>query len=490
MRWMKCRLAGVVSSVVLFTGCVMGPDYEARQFELPVGWGDTYTPLDGDDYHNWQNWWHQFNDPQLNALVERAVSQNLELSAQFERISQARAELGLADAERFPTIGAQAEASRERLPGTAIPIDNDFIRDLVESTNNQFSVAATLGYEVDLWGRVAREREAADAMFRESLYAHEVARLSVITDVVTTYFELKSAELQRQLIIAMIDAYNETYQLHRLRFELGESNELEATQARSELATARTELPQAEQQVKALESALAMLVGMTPAQMFDQYAMDFGDTELEDIRVPYQLPHLLPAELLMRRPDIRAAEATVMAATSHIGIAEASRFPSLSLQGFFGTAAADHNDLFSSASRAWGISGSVSSPLFDFGRTQSAVDSAMVQRRLAEIDYEATVNVAFMEVRDALVAYENSQQLAELVDEQVQSIERTAELVDVSYEEGLVSFIEVLDARRARYQAHQALAEVRREQLTATATLFKALGGGWDDTDEQWISAN
>lgn len=485
MQRRKTRLTLMLGTLVFLTGCltacVMGPDYEENQLELPSGWGDNYPALSNDEYQNWHIWWQQFNDPQLNALVEQALSENLELTAQLERIVQARAELGLADAERFPTVALQADASRERLPGTAIPIDNDFIRDLITSTNNQFSVAAALNYEVDLWGRVAREREAADAMFRGSVYAHEAARMNVITEVITTYVELKAAQHQYQLAHAMVAAYEESYQLQRLRFELGETSELETSQAHSELAAARTELPQNRQRVSALQSALAILLGMTPTELLAKHALDFTQTQFEDLQLPQALPATLPADILTRRPDIRAAQASAMAATAQIGVAEASRFPSLSLQGFFGTAAADHSDLFSSASRSWGISGAMSAPIFDFGRTGLAVERAQVQRRLAEIEYEAAVNMAFVEVRDALVGYDNIQQLADLVKQQALSIERTAELVDISYEEGLVSFIEVLDARRARYQARQAQTEAHREQLIATVTLFKALGGGWSN---------
>lgn len=467
----------ILFMVLFLASCTLGPEYEAEALDLPDNWN---IPADmAAEEQNEEPWWWQYQDPVLNRFIETALAQNLEIEAQYERIYEARTQLGLADANRFPTIGLQAEASRERLPGTSIPIDSDFIRDLIESTNNQFSVAATLSYELDLWGRVARQREASGAFLQQGLYDFEAARSALIGDIITTYFEWQNAQTQYQIALQLVASYEQAVALNQLRFEEGEVAELELRQTDAELATARTELPQIRQRLVATESAMAALLGLTPQDIFDDAQLDFTGMRLADISQPRSLPEILPVDLLQRRPDLRAAEQAVIAATSQVGVAEADRFPSISLQGFFGTAAADHSDLFSSSSRAWGATGSLTSPLIDFGRTAAAVDSAESQMRQARIQYRNAVNTAYIEVREALELYQLSGQLNEVLQQQLISVNRQLELVEVAHKEGLVSLLEVLDARRMQHNAKLAQAEAKAQLLAASATLYKALGGDW-----------
>ena len=483
------RLASVVTAALLLPACTMGPDYQAQPQDLPEHWvletEQVQSPRQS-GAEQWQYWWEQYNDPVLNRLVTDALAQSIELRIQYERINEARAQLGLADAERFPTIGYQAEASRERLPGTAVPIDDDLIRELIESTNNQFNVSATLNYELDLWGRVARQREGAGAALNQTAFDYESAQLTLIGDVVTTYMELRATEAQHQLALQVVQGYENALELQQARFAEGEIAELEVQQAHAELASARSELPQLKIQRSTLEGALAALLGLTPAEIFNGFEEDLHHTQMADITMPYELPRLMPAELLERRPDVKAAEQAVRAATAQVGVSEADRLPGISIQGFFGTVATDSSDLFSSESRAWGITGNLAGPLIDFGRLAAGVDTANVQLRLAQAQYEATVNGAYLEVRDALDLYQYQAQLYEAFLEQQRSVARQLEMVEDAYAEGLVSFLEVLDARRGDASARQAVAMGRGQLLSASATLFKALGGSWKiDIDEQ-----
>lgn len=465
--------------VALLAGCAMGPDYRAPDIAMPDEWPE-HVLLTAEERDNWQHWWRQFEDPQLDALVERASAENLDVLLQLARIQQARAELGLARAEQLPTVGLQAEAARERSPFAALPIDLGDAGNALGggSISNQFSISGTLGYEVDLWGRLAREREAAEAMLGESIFAHDAVRLNVIADVVTTYFDLKSAEQQLRITERTVESREETFRLEQIRFDSGETDELALRQAQSELETIRAQRPAQVQRVRALEGALAALVGLSPAELFDD--LDFGDSRLDDLALPTGVPAVLPSNLIQRRPDIRSAEAGLIAANAQIGVAEASRLPSLNLSSFLGTAAADSSDLFTSSAQAWGIGATIMGPIFDFGRSRARVDTAEALAEQAEIQYRVTVNTAFNEVRDALVSYEASGQRVEAVGEQVEAIRRTQELAEVRYREGFVGFIEVLDAQRALLSAELELAEANRDRLTATATLFKALGGGWE----------
>ncbi|WP_249977922.1 efflux transporter outer membrane subunit [Vreelandella olivaria] len=480
MRYQKRCCTGIALALLL-SGCAVGPEYQSPDIALPETWPE-HINLSQQDRDAWRHWWRQFNDPALNQLVERAAQENLELMIQLARIQEARAQLGFAEAEQFPTVGYQAEATRERTPGAALPIDFEPIQDLLTSTNNQYSLAASLEYELDLWGRLANEREAALAAFQESQFAKDAAEIGVIGDVVTTYFNLKSAEAQQQLLEETLASYEETYRLQRLRFDHGDISELEVRQAEAEWQGLRTELPALAQQVESLRGALGVLVGMSPNELIS--ALDTGSTQLADIAQPEKIPQVMPSELLQRRPDIRSAEAALIAATAQVGVAEARRLPSLNLSTFIGTAAASSGDLFSDVARTWGLGASVMGPIFDFGRTRAGVESAEALVEQAEAQYRLTVLTAFNEVRDALFSYDFISQRAAAVDEQIEAIERTRDIAVLMYDQGQISQLERLDAERNLLAARLEQTDVRREQLAAAATLFKALGGGWQADEE------
>lgn len=464
---------------LLLAGCAVGPEYQAPDIELPESW-PAHITLEQQARDDWHRWWQRFDDPALNRLVERASEDNLELAIQLGRIREARAQLGFADAERFPTVGYQAEANRERTPGAALPIDVQPVQELLTSTNNQYSLAASLEYEIDLWGRLANQRAAAMAALQESLFARDAAELGVIGDVVTTYVSLKSAEAQQALMEETLAAYQETYRLQALRFEHGDISELELRQAEAEWRNLQAELPSLKQQVETLRGALGTLVGMSPDELLT--TLDTGTSRLDDLAQPVGIPAVMPSAMLQRRPDIRSAEAALIAATAQIGVAEANRLPSLNLSSFLGTTAASTSDLFSDVARTWGVGASVMGPLFDFGRSQSGVESAEALAEQAEAQYRLTVLTAFNEVRDALYSYDFSKRRLAAIDEQLEAVARTRELAVLMYDQGQVSQLERLDAERNLLSARLAQADARREQLAATATLFKALGGGWQET--------
>ncbi len=465
---MRKALPVLLLSTALLAGCAVGPDYRAPALDLPEEWPE-HVLLSDEARADWQQWWRQFEDPHLDALVARAVDDNLELHLQLARIQEARARLGLARAEQLPSVSAQAEAARERTPAAASPLG--------ESTDNLFSLAGVLDYEIDLWGRLGREQEASEALLDESLFAHDAVRLNVIADVVATYFDLRSAERQLRITEATAESREETFRLEQLRFDVGESDELALRQAQSELESTLAQLPAQRERVRVLEGSLALLVGMSPAELMAE--LDYGDTDLESIALPDGVPAVLPSELLARRPDIRSAEAGLIAANAGIGVAEASRLPRFNLGGLLGSAAGDAGDLFTSAAGTWGLSATVMGPLFDFGRSASRIDTAEALAEQAEVQYRATVAQAFNEVRNALVTYEASGERVEAIRRQLTAFERTLELAEVRYREGFVGFIDLLDAQRAMLDAELALSEAKRDRLTATATLFKALGGGW-----------
>lgn len=461
----------VVAAAVVLAACAVGPDYQRPELEMPAEWPQQGV-LEPRSTAELQEWWRAFGDPVLNELVERALDGNLELRIQAARVEEARARLGLARAEQLPTVDLQAEASRQRQPAAAFGLEG-----FEAAPRNLFSVSGLLGYEIDLWGRLAREREAAAADLEANMYAREAVRLGLIADVVVTYAGLRSAQRQLQVTERTLAARQESVRVQRLRHQAGAIDELELRQAESALAATRAELPARLEELQRRESTLGILLGTPPAELLQALELPAG--QLEKRAVPGTIPADLPAELLRRRPDLRAAESELRMATAAVGVAQAARLPRLTLSGLLGTAAADSDDLFSSQAESWRLGAMLAGPLFDFGRTRARYESAEARLEAAELRYRATAAVALTEVRDALVFYESSGQRLEAVEAQIKALRRTEELAGIRYRAGYISIIELLDAQRALLAAEFAHARALADRYAATATLFKALGGGW-----------
>ncbi|MFV8835135.1 efflux transporter outer membrane subunit [Aquisalimonas sp. APHAB1-3] len=474
------KLLSLAAAIVLIAGCAVGPEYEQTEVDLPDEWPE-HELFDTAEDADWQAWWTHFDDPTLDALVERALDDNLDVRLQAERVIEAHARLGLADAERMPTVDAQAEASRERQPETTMPLPG------AAGTGNLFSVSGMLGYELDLWGRLASQRDAAEGMLLESAFSRDAVRLNVATDVVTTYINLRAAQEQLALTEETARSRQRSLDIEEARYEEGSADALAVRQARSELETTRASLPPLREQVMTLESALAVLVGAEPGELLGE--LDFGDGRLRELELPDAMPEDTPADILRRRPDIRAAEAGLMASTAEIGVAEANRLPRVSLSALIGTAATATGDLFTGPAETWGLGASVGGPLYDFGRGRAQVDTAESLREQAEIRYNITVTTAFREVRDALIVYDTSSNRISAVNRQLDAIEDTRDMAELQYQEGLTGLFELLDAERALLDAELTEVEAIRDRLSATATLFKAMGGGWDGSAAHVLDA-
>lgn len=468
----KALFATLIFPVVL-SGCALGPDYEKPKVDLPEEWPDEVL-LSSEQREDWSNWWQRFDDPALNRLVKRALGDNLNMQLQYQRLQEARARLGLADAEQMPTIEGQAEAMRGRDAGAASPMGGG-------TTDNLFSVSGLLNYEVDLWGRLESQSDAAEAALKESVFTHDSVRLSTIADVVATYTELRAAQRSLAITERTVATREETVRIERARYEGGDTDELTLRQAESELEATRALVPQQRQRVAQLKTALGVLVGMTPRELTQE--LDFGEGSLSDIKLPEEVPEVLPSDLLERRPDIRAAEAAIVAATEEVGVAQAQRLPSFNLRGSIGSAAIESGDLFTNPAETWEIGASVLGPIFDFGRNKARVDTARSLRDQAETQYRVTLQQAFSEVRDALAVYEATDERVGRLRDQVAALEKTLELAKLRYEEGLTDFLTVQDTQRVLLDAELTLTNAIRDRLNATATLFKAMGGGWVDRD-------
>lgn len=469
---MARAMAACIAAMIL-AGCVAGPEYERPELALPDAWPEQPV-LDIESGESLAEWWRRFEAPALNTLVERALADNIELQIQAARVEEARARLGLARAEQFPTVSAQAEATRQRQPAAVFGIEG-----IESEPRNLFQVAGVLDYEIDLWGRLAREREAAGAELQRNAYAREAMRLAVITDVVVGYFGLRSAQRQLEITSRTIEVREESVRVERLRYEAGQIDELAFRQAQAELAGTRAELPLRIEELQRLESALSILLGIEPAELFR--VLEIPEVQLEQAVLPASVPADLPSELLNRRPDLRAVEAELMAATANVGVAEAGRLPRLNLAALAGTAAAETSLLFQGEAETWSAGASLAGPVFDFGRGRARVETSEALREQAELRYRATVARALVEVRDALVFYRSSGDRFEATKVQVDALRRTEELARIRYDAGYIGILELLIVQRALLNAELGHASARSARFAATATLFKALGGGWEE---------
>jgi multidrug efflux system outer membrane protein len=297
--------------------------------------------------------------------------------------------------------------------------------------------------------------------------------------VVTGYYALRSAQAQLEITRRTLVSRQENVRVQRLRYEAGMIDELVLRQAESDLATVKAQLPARADAVYRRESALAILVGLEPAELVAGLDLGMPAGEVPPA-ASIGIPQVLPAELLARRPDLRAVEAGLEAATARVGVAMAARLPELDLVALAGTVAGSTGDLFSSEAESWRVGAAVSGPLLDFGRGKAGVEIASALMEQAELRYRAAVTVAVAEVRDALRAYDNSLAAQRAVEDQVAALRRTEALADIRYREGYISIIELLDAQRGLLNAELLLAQSRADHYAATATLFKALGGGWE----------
>lgn len=483
------RKAVLLVAVAGLSACTLGPDYERPQIDLPNSALDA-TMLSDSQQEALAYWWTRYRDPQLNELIDAALDENLDIALQAARFREARAELGLANANLFPSIEGQANATRQKSSGAVsggaaasqAGGGGAGQSQLTGQRYNYFSVAASVSYELDVFGGLRRADEQARAQLLSSAYTKDSIKLTVVSDVVTNYMSLLAAERQIRVTEETIKTRQKGLDLDQQRYKYGAIDKLTLLQTQSLLQTARAQLPPLKQQASQLRSSLAILTGQTPRQIMTEPMATEGS--FEDVTLPEDLPVVLPSLLVERRPDIRAAEASLIAANANVGVAKARFFPTFNLTAMIGSEALDVDDLFEPYSEVQGITGAITAPIFDFGRRQARFDTAIAQKDAAEIMYRQTVRQAFKEVHDALDAVELTEQRFNAVQQQVDAYEETVKLAQLRYQVGRTAFFDVLDAQRQLFTSQLDLAEAIRDRFTAAADLFKALGGGWTENSD------
>jgi len=457
------RLVSLLVTALPLAACAVGPDYEAPATTLPEFRQAVPAQLAEQPFE--AAWWRQFGDPTLDSLIERALADDLDLKIAATRVDEARAFLGAARRERWPSVGvavAHTETNAQQ-PG--------FTDQRTEVEAYDAGLAAL--WELDLFGRVRRGTQAAAADAAAAEADLRDAQVVVAAEVARSYLDLRGAQKRLRVAYANRDSQRETVNLTRVRLDLGRGNELDVASASARLAATEASIPPLVTAEAAAAHRLAVLLGLPPGTL---------DAELAPRELPPHLTTLAvdsPAALLRRRPDIRAAERDLAAATARIGVAKADLFPQLTLNGFIGFIAGDAGQLGESPSRAWRLSPVLSWAGLD-GGVRARIVAAEARAAGALATYDRAVLRALEETETAFVSYaQNRARLASVVEQTVAS-RRAAELARVQYREGALDFLRLLDAERGALQAEDALALAETELNTSVVVIYKALGGGWE----------
>jgi len=464
----------LLSCILVIVGCTVGPDYHKQGANVPLTWlGKTESIKDSSDYSELVHWWTGFNDPNLTSLVERSINTNLDALGAQARIRQARAARGIAAGGLWPTVDASGTYARGRIPVSGNPDP---------PTRNLFQTGLDAAWELDVFGGVRRNVEAAEADIQFAIEDHRDVLVTLVSEVALNYIELRG--FQQEIVIARnnLEAQQETAELTHKKFQGGLTGTLDVANADAQVATTASQIPQLEAAAQQAIYNLSVLLGLEPTALLKE----LSPTNPIPLSPP-QVPIGIPSELLRRRPDIRRAEAAIHSATARIGVATADLYPKFSLTGSVNFQNDQLQGLINSKNRFWTVGPAVDWQIFSAGRVRSNIELQKALQQESMLTYQKTVITALRDVEKALVAYakeyERHKTLADAVAHNRKAVDSATQL----YERGLTDFLNVLVAQRSLFVSEDALVQSTRNLSTDLVALYKALGGGWNnaDIDEQ-----
>lgn len=471
MKNLTLSLVALGTTVALSACGALGPNYERPAQSLPTATikpQSTHAATDVD----WLAWWKSFQDPALNALLDEATANSADLALAAARIEESRASLALTHASRFPTLDANASASRSQVSENAGKLQPG-----ANPRYSDFQPGLTAAFEIDFWGKFQRADEAA----RARLLAVEANRGTVLAglyaNVAQSYFALRSFDAQVALAEQTLATRRENLRLQTRRFEGGVVGELDVQQAAAEAAGIEATLLQAQQNRRAMEATLAVLVGRGPAAIV-QPNVGRG-VAIDALYSRATVPAELPSDILNRRPDLIAAEQQLVAANADIGQARAAYFPTIRLTASVGYESRQLSELFNPSSLFWNLASGITQPLFRAGSIDAVVAGANARKAQAAAQYAQAVQGAFKDVHDALNAISSSEALVVTADKRIAALREVLRLANLRYSNGYSSYLEVLNAQRDLSQAESAVIDAKRAQLAGVVALYKAVGGGW-----------
>lgn len=476
---LRVKMRGLLAGFfLLILGCSVGPDYQAPITVMPGAWieganvGDVRIDAQPAEL---ARWWGEFNDPLLDSLIERAAKSNLDIALAEARLREARALYGVTAAGAWPTVDVTESYTRIRTSENAFAAGRVAPQGGGNLEQNLFRTGFDSSWEIDLFGATRRRVEAAQAGVDAAVEDRRAVLVTLLGDVARNYIDLRG--LQRQLIVARanLSAQQETARLTKIRFDAGLTSDLDSAQAEGLAQQTAAQIPALESVLKQTAYRLDLLLGHQPGALADELTLDAPIPAL-----PPTAHVGLPAELLRRRPDIRRAERQLAAASAEVGAATADLYPKFSLTGAFGLQSVSASDWFTGRSRFWSIGPTISWPIFDAGRIRANIEVRNAQQEQALRNYEKSVLTALGDVESALVNYAKEQSRYRSLLEATAANRRAVDLANELYRQGLVAFLNVLDAQRTLYVTENDLAQSEANMASNLVLLYKALGGGWD----------
>jgi len=470
-------LSAAVAALLVLPACAVGPNYSRPEVPTPPQHRFVEGPAEAESIAD-VPWWEVAKDPQLVALIREAIAGNLDLRVATARVEEARAVAGIARSFLFPQVNVSAEYTPQQASRLSDPPQGT----AADKTYQNWSAGFTLSWEIDLFGRLRREKEAAFAQFLASEQGRRAALVTLVADVASTYYSLRELDLQLDIARRTLKSNDETVEFYAKRLEGGISNRLEVDQAVANRARTAALIPALERDIATTENALCLLLGRVPGPI------ERG-ASLTDQHLPPEVPAGLPASLLERRPDVVGAEQLLVAANANVGAAKALFFPTLSLTGLLGGVSGELSNLTKADAHVWSLSPGLFQPIFQGGRIRRNYEAAQARFDQAVAQYRQAALNAYRETANAIVGI---QKLAEIRTEQekgVAAITDAAQLSRSRYDNGLANYLEILIADQQLLDVELQLARTRGAQLRAVADLYRALGGGWQPEPEATSSA-
>jgi outer membrane protein, multidrug efflux system len=454
------RISALVAAALALAGCQVGPDYSAPPQAAPDGWSEAMTEGVRSEGAELASWWTALDDPMLDSLVARAVKTNLDLREASARVREARALRGVAESGFYPTVDATGSYTRERFS------ENNFNNPVGTRTGegrDLFAMGFDAAWEIDIFGRVSREVEASDAELSSTVEGWRDVLVSLLAEVARDYTDTRSFQDRLRIAEANVKAQDDTLTLVQSRFDAGITSELDVAQAKANLEQTRSQIPLLTAQLRQSMHRLEVLLALRPGSLAAELETGSGAIPVP----PDSIAIGLPSDLLRRRADIRRAERDIAAETARIGVVTADLFPRVMLTGNAGLESSQIGTLFAGDSFTWAVGPGVRWNIFSGERIQNNIKAQTARQEQALARYEKVVLTAFHDVEDSLVGYTR---------ERVRL--RTAEEL---YTRGLTDFQNVLDAQRQLYSLQDLQAESQRDVTGNLISLYKALGGGWEN---------
>jgi outer membrane protein, multidrug efflux system len=478
------RLASAALLIACLSACKLGPNFVAPNEPTPRQFAESAPPANAAAAPD-SAWWKQFHDARLDQLEDQAASGNLGLKVAYLRILEARIQVQATRAQGLPSLNGTASYTREQLglagivksKGQALSSAPPAVQDLITSLEqpiNLYQLGFDASWELDLFGKVRRSVEAADAQSREAVESKNDLLVSLQAEIAQTYFQLRAAQVLRQMTTTLIADQREVVELTSSRQQHGLGSEADVQTARAQLASLEAQLPQYEQSIASSSHALAVLCGQMP-ETFDAALGGAGELPAP----PPTVPVGIPSTLARRRPDIRGSEEALHAATAQVGVSVASLFPQVSLTGALGLRNTDTRYLFDWASKFYSAGPSISVPIFNGGALQASVRLSRAEAAAAALSYRSTVLNALQEVEDGLSSLREDAQRYASLNTTVAADQRALDINIDAYRHGLVTYVTVLTLQLQTVQARQQLAQAELTQIIDLIKLCKALGGGW-----------